>query len=146
MAVIFHNYPAGFRIFVRLKHERMGCVIKGTVVPGRKLGRKLGFPTANVAAGDTPGAEDGVYAVRVSAGGRTYEGMANLGHKPSVADAGDERLLEVNIFGFTGDIYGQEIEVELVRFIRSEKRFASLDELREAIGTDRHTIEDFFMK
>ena len=122
----------------------MEYIIKGTVVPGRRLGRELGFPTANLAAGDTPGIADGVYAVRVRVGGRQYEGMANLGHKPSVAGPDAERMLEVNLFGFDGDLYGKEIEAALVRFIRPEKHFASLDELRTAIAADRRVIEEYF--
>lgn len=124
----------------------MEYTIKGTVVPGRKLGRELGFPTANIVAGPTPGIADGVYAVRVNVDGQSYRGMANLGHKPSVGGTDEERLLEVNIFGFAGDIYGRGISVVLLRYIRPERYFPTLGELRDAIDHDRRAIEKYFEK
>lgn len=118
--------------------------IKGTVIEGKRLGRKLGFPTANIAVGKEIEARDGVYAARVSVGGRDYEAMANLGYRPSVAPDSHERLLEVNLFEFEGSLYGQQIEVELLEFIRPERAFASVDELREAVEADRNTILKYF--
>jgi riboflavin kinase/FMN adenylyltransferase len=107
----------------------------GTVEEGRKLGRTLGFPTANVAIGEVLTPPDGVWAVRVSIdGGPARPGIANLGMRPTVA--GTARLLEVHVFDFSGDLYGREIEVEFVRFQRPEMKFASLDLLREQIAED----------
>ncbi len=120
----------------------MEYTIKGTVVAGRRLGRELGFPTANIAAGDTPGVDNGVYAVRVDIDGKTYDGMANLGHKPSIGSS--ERLLEVNIFGFEEDLYGRRISVTLLHRLRSEKHYATLEELRNAIARDRRETEEYF--
>ena len=120
-------------------------IIKGVVLAGRQLGRELGFPTANVAVPASSDAPDGVYAVRVHAAGRRYEGMANLGRRPSVTgDICDERLLEVNIFGFEGELYGRRIEVELCHFIRPEQRFSALADLRAAISRDRVAVEEYF--
>ncbi len=120
----------------------MEYTIKGTVVAGRRLGRELGFPTANIVVGDTPGIADGVYAVHVEVDGKNYRGVANLGHKPSVG--GGERLLEVNIFGFDEDLYGREICVTMLRYLRPEKHFATLEELREAIENDSRETEKYF--
>lgn len=133
-----------FRIFGNRNVEKMAYDIKGVVIRGMALGRKLGFPTANIRIGDADCPEDGIYAVRVRFAGREYEGMANLGRRPSIAHTDGNRLLEVNLFGFDGDLYGQEIEVSLVRYIRPEKRFDTLAELRNAVEQDRHAIEEFF--
>lgn len=120
--------------------------IKGVVIRGRRLGRELGFPTANIEIAESEDIPDGIYAVRVRIGDRVYEGMANLGHRPSIPQADDRRLLEVHIFGFDADLYGREIEVSLVRRIRPEKRFDTLSDLRNAIEQDRRTIEEFFKR
>ncbi len=107
----------------------------GQVVPGRKIGRKLGFPTANV---ELPGWQlppDGVYAVGVRLGAKAFRGIANLGVRPTVT-SDRQRLLEVHLFEFEGDLYGMEIEVEFRRFIRPEKKFASIEELRNQIERD----------
>jgi riboflavin kinase/FMN adenylyltransferase len=107
----------------------------GQVVPGRKIGRKLGFPTANV---ELPGWQlppDGVYAVGVRLGAKAFRGIANLGVRPTVT-SDRQHLLEVHLFEFEGDLYGMEIEVEFRRFIRPEKKFASIEELRNQIARD----------
>ncbi len=113
----------------------------GTVVEGRKLGRLLGFPTANVAIGEVLTPPDGVWAVRVSiTGGPPRPGIANLGMRPTVA--GTARLLEVHLLDFSGDLYGQEIEVEFVRYQRAELKFASLDLLRAQIAEDVRQVRE----
>lgn len=109
--------------------------VSGTVVAGRKLGRKLGFPTANVAIGEELTPPDGVWAVRVALGdARVLSGVANLGVRPTVDGA--TRVLEAHVFDFSGDLYGREIEVEFVEFLRAEMRFSSLDLLRQQIRKD----------
>ncbi len=109
--------------------------VAGVVAEGRKLGRQLGFPTANVAIGEELTPPDGVWAVRVSmAAGAALPGVANLGVRPTVDGA--SRVLEVHVFDFSGDLYGREIEIEFVRFLRPEQRFDSLDLLREQIVAD----------
>ena len=110
-------------------------LIEGVVEYGRRLGRELGFPTANLAVPETVTAADGVYRSRAEVGGRTYDAMSNLGYKPTVD--GRRRLLETNIFGFEGDLYGRRLRVELLRFIRPERRFGSVEELFRQIGDDR---------
>ena len=109
--------------------------LSGVVVEGRKLARQLGFPTANVAIGAVLTPPDGVWAVRAAVAGReAIPGIANLGVRPTVD--GESRVLEVHLFDFSGDLYGQEIEVEFVHFQRPEIRFSSLDLLRLQIEAD----------
>jgi riboflavin kinase/FMN adenylyltransferase len=108
--------------------------VQGPVVEGRRLGRQLGYPTANVRIGEEQFPPDGVWAVRAREGGRWLDGVANLGRKPTVD--GDDRSLEAHLFEFDGDLYGRVIEVEFVRHLRGERKFASLDELRDQIARD----------
>ncbi len=114
-------------------------IIRGKVVGGNKIGRRLGFPTANIAVDETLEARDGVYAARVRIDGKTYGAMASLGRKPTVGGDG-RRVLETNIFDFSQDIYDRQIEVELLDFIRPERRFDSLDELSRQIALDKEYI------
>ncbi len=109
--------------------------VLGPVVAGRKLGRTLGFPTANI---DTDGFQlppDGVYAGRVRCGHEVFRGMINLGVRPTVSREA-RRILEVHLLDFAGDLYGRELEVEFLRFLRPEQKFASLDDLRVQIARD----------
>lgn len=113
-------------------------IIEGIVVHGNSLGGRMGFPTANIEADAALDARDGVYASRVEVDGRMYDAMSNLGYKPTVD--GRRRLLETNIFGFEGDLYGRRLRVELLRFIRPERRFGSVEELFRQIGDDRREV------
>ena len=108
-------------------------IIKGEVIHGAQLGRKMGFPTANIDARDIK-VDNGVYYSQVRLAGKLYNAMSNIGLRPSVD--GQTRLLETHIFGFAGDLYGQEIEVDLKLKIRDEQRFASIDELQRAFDED----------
>jgi riboflavin kinase / FMN adenylyltransferase len=105
--------------------------ISGQVIEGRKLGRTLGFPTANLCPGDMQMPKDGVWAVEVDS---QYPGVANLGVRPTID--GSERLLEVHMLHFSGDLYGQILRVRFVRFLRDERKFDSIDALREQISRD----------
>lgn len=118
--------------------------VSGKVVKGRRIGRSIGFPTANVHPDESykliPG--EGVYSVMVESDGRSFRGMANLGSRPTVSNS-DERILEVNLFHFDGNLYEKEIKVTFVDRIRDEIKFDSLDQLREqlqkdAVVADRH--------
>ncbi len=109
-------------------------IIRGEVIRGAQLGRKMGFPTANIDAEALHEIENGVYASEVEFCGRHYAAMSNIGLRPSVD--GTTRLLETHLFGFDGDLYGQQIEVRLLRKIRDEKRFASIEELRRQLERD----------
>lgn len=117
---------------------------EGTVVEGNKLGRTLGYPTANLHISSeeklVPG--NGVYAVIVTmevSGGhlksKTCKGMMNIGLRPTVD--GKKRVIEVNIFDFTGDLYGQTLQVHLYQFLRGEIKFNGLEELKNQLEKDR---------
>ncbi|WP_367872309.1 bifunctional riboflavin kinase/FAD synthetase [Luteolibacter sp. Populi] len=108
--------------------------VEGKVVEGRKLGRQIGFPTANVERGEEQFPPDGVWAVRARSGDRLLDGVANLGVRPTVD--GETRLLEVHLFDFSGDLYGRVLEVEFLSFLRGERKFESLEALKEQIGRD----------
>ena len=95
--------------------------IRGIVVSGKRKGRKIGFPTANVSTSDTLIPEKGVYAVRVQVNrGDWLDGMVNLGTQPTFG--GRKFQIETHIFDFNHDIYGDELTVSFVKRIRSEKR------------------------
>lgn len=109
--------------------------VSGTVIHGDHLGRTLGFPTANLATKDLQLPPDGVWAARVSSnGGKPWNGVANLGIRPTVG--GEKRVLEVHLFGFTGDLYGRNLEVRFEKHLRPETKFPSLDALRLQIEKD----------
>jgi riboflavin kinase/FMN adenylyltransferase len=110
--------------------------ILGTVVAGRQLGRELGFPTANLAAHNEQFPPDGVYAVDAQWRGERYAGVVNLGVRPTVSAPGGERLLELHLFDFDRTIYGEDVEVSFRAFLRPERKFSGLDELREQIARD----------
>ncbi|MCW1887383.1 bifunctional riboflavin kinase/FAD synthetase [Luteolibacter flavescens] len=108
--------------------------VEGRVVEGRKLGRTIGFPTANVERGEEQFPPDGVWAVRAREGERRFDGVANLGLRPTVD--GEARTLEVHLFDHNGDLYGRTLEVEFVKHLRGERKFESLEALKEQIGRD----------
>ena len=110
--------------------------ILGTVVAGQQLGRKLGYPTANLAAHNEQFPPNGVYAVAARWHGETHPGVVNLGYRPTVAQPGGERLLELHLFDFDQQIYGDDVEVEFRHFLRPEQKFANVDELRAQITRD----------
>ncbi|MFN5421689.1 MAG: bifunctional riboflavin kinase/FAD synthetase [bacterium] len=124
--------------------------LEGTVIEGDKLGRKLGFPTANLSLTTVeklvPGS--GVYAVRVQllydGISRSFQGMMNIGYRPTVN--GKERRIEVHIFNFDEEIYGTKIRVSLLAFIRDEMKFANLDELIAQLGKDKTIITEVLKK
>lgn len=108
--------------------------IMGRVVYGRQLGRQLGVPTANIRLQRYKAALEGVYAVRVSGLDKEYTGIANIGVRPTVE--GKEPLLEVHIFDFSGDIYGQLLTVTFAHKLRDEQKFDGLDALKTQIHAD----------
>lgn len=109
--------------------------ILGTVQGGRKLARTLGFPTANLAAHNEQFPPNGVYAAVAWLEGREHPGILNLGVRPTV-DGSGERVLELHLFDFAGDLYGRDVEVAFRHFLRSEQKFAGLDTLKAQIGLD----------
>ena len=115
-----------------------GYKLKGVVVAGNRLGRTIGFPTANMQLYEplklVPG--NGVYSVKVETLGRTFYGMTNIGCRPTVG-TGNARTIETNIFDFDEDIYGLDIELTFISRIREERRFESLEELKIQLENDR---------
>ena len=117
--------------------------ISGRVVHGDELGRTIGFPTANVPLRRQVSPVKGVYAVEVMGlGGQPFLGVANIGTRPTVA--GVRQQLEVHLLDVVMDLYGRHIDVILRKKIRSEQRFASLDELKAQIAKDELTAREFF--
>lgn len=109
--------------------------IRGTVQHGDKVGRTIGFPTANLAMGNYLRPRYGIYAVTaVAGGGRVLHGAANLGIRPSFDPP--KELLEPHFFDFSGDLYGQEIEVAFHHFLRPEAKFDSLEALTRQMEAD----------
>ena len=108
--------------------------VEGIVGEGQKLGRTLGFPTANLTLGDLIEPRRGVYAVEVLAEGRCHGGVANFGRRPTVGSAA--ALLEVHLFDFAGDLYDKTIDVAFVDFIRDERKFDGLVALKQQISAD----------
>ncbi len=111
--------------------------LSGKVVGGKKLGKTIGYPTANISVEDKfkliP--TDGVYAVKVKHNGTTYNGMLNIGNNPTVD--GKCRSVEVNIFNFDNDIYGDELTIYFIEHLRTEVKFANLDELKKQLAADK---------
>jgi riboflavin kinase/FMN adenylyltransferase len=109
--------------------------IEGVVQKGRQLGRKLGFPTANVPLGDYVAPKFGVYATRTRlADGRRMGGVANIGINPTTGEV--EPRLEVWLFDFDEDIYGETIETDLIAFLRPEEKFPSIEAMVAQIWLD----------
>ena len=117
--------------------------VHGVVVAGNRLGRTIGFPTANMQLYEplklVPG--NGVYFVKVETLGREFYGMCNIGCRPTVGE-GNARTIETNIFGFDEDIYGLDIKVTFMRKIRDEVKFESMDALRQQLECDRNSCLD----
>jgi len=110
--------------------------VLGDVVEGRKLGRTIGFPTANLSVHSEQLPPSGVYAVRIDLGGEERRGVANLGTRPTVETGAASRLLEVHLFDFEGDLYGQSMEIWFGRFLRAEQKFENLEALKAQIARD----------
>lgn len=111
-----------------------GVEVVAEVVSGNQLGRKLGFPTANMDITNRTDITNGVYRSQIVVDGVTYNAMSNVGVRPSVDGTG--RWLETHIFNFHGDLYGKVLSVRLVEKIRDERKFASVAELRQQLEHD----------
>jgi riboflavin kinase/FMN adenylyltransferase len=113
----------------------------GTVVEGDQIGRSLGFPTANIFIAESykliPA--DGVYAVQVKWNGKAYKGMLNIGHRPTVG--GRRRTVEVHVFDLNENLYDAELTVFLIKQIRTEMKFESLEQLKQQLFQDKQAAE-----
>jgi riboflavin kinase/FMN adenylyltransferase len=113
--------------------------LKGSVIEGRKIGRKIGFPTANI----KPEYEyklipcDGVYAVEILIDNKILPGMLSIGKNPTINNTEGSRSIEVNIFNFEGDIYNKEIKVVFRYRLRDEKKFDTVDQLSHQMELDK---------
>ncbi len=110
--------------------------ILGTVKAGAQLGRKLGFPTANLSAHSEQFPPNGVYAAEARLDGGLYHGVVNVGFRPTIAEGEPERTLEVHLLDFKREIYGAEMEVRFIDYLRAEQKFENLDALRLQIAAD----------
>ena len=113
---------------------------EGKVVHGNRLGRSIGFPTANIWLPKNNLPIRGVFSVKISIDMSEFEGIANIGIRPTVG--GTSPVLEVNIFDFKKEIYGKRLKVEFVKKIRDEKKFDSLDDLKKQIAKDVNTAKE----
>ena len=120
--------------------------LHGKVVHGDKLGRKLGFPTANIEVDNSykliPA--NGIYSVMVERKGQEFPGMANIGTRPTITGSNGLLKLEVNLFDFSDDLYDEELKVTFLEYIREEKKFDSTEELIEAMKEDEKRVRSFF--
>ena len=110
--------------------------VLGTVKAGDKLGKKLGYPTANLSAHSEQFPPNGVYLVEARIQGVFYHGVVNLGYRPTISSGKSERVLEIYLLDFDRDIYGENVEVRFVRYLRPERKFDSLEALVGQIELD----------
>ena len=110
--------------------------IEGIVVKGDQIGRSIGFPTANIQIQESHKLipADGIYAVQIEWQSQTYKGMLYIGDRPTVQ--GSKKVIEVNIFDFDKEIYDEQIQVKLIKYIRADQKFDSLDALKLSIQQD----------
>lgn len=130
---------------IALANDYLGYAyfLSGEVVKGKQLGRTIGFPTANIHIEEDykkiP--KNGVYIVKTIINQKEVFGMMNIGFNPTVN--GEKQTIEVHLFDFDADIYGQKIEISLLEYIRDEQKFGSVDLLKEQLNQDRNTALDF---
>ncbi len=110
--------------------------ILGTVVRGENLGKKIGFPTANLSAHSEQFPPNGVYFAQATLDGIVFPGVVNLGYRPTVSSDKTERVLEIYLLDFDRDIYGKDVEVRFVRYLRPEQKFESVEALARQIELD----------
>ena len=118
--------------------------LSAPVIQGDKVGRTIGFPTANLDAVGLLTPPHGVYAVHARLEETIYQGVANIGVRPTLHPASPEKRVEVHLLDFSSDFYGRELEVTFISCLRPERRFASLDELKEQIARDIQSAREQF--
>jgi riboflavin kinase/FMN adenylyltransferase len=110
--------------------------LAGEVTRGEQLGRKLGFPTANLALGSRLLPPEGVYAAHATVNGQSHRAVLNIGRRPTVAQPAPAPRVEVHLLDFAGEVYGAEMEVTFAARLRGEEKFASLEALQAQIAQD----------
>jgi riboflavin kinase / FMN adenylyltransferase len=118
--------------------------ILGTVTEGRQLGRRLGFPTANLRAHNELFPPNGVYAAKAWFRENQYGGVVNIGVRPTIENETGERILELHLFDFDRQIYGEDVEVAFLGYLRPEQKFSGVDELQAQIRRDAQTARRIY--
>lgn len=119
-------------------------VLDGTVVKGQQIGRTIGYPTANIDLGNTEKIvpKNGVYAAKAILGEKLFHGVMNVGTRPTVANNGAVTI-EIHLFDFSEEIYGQKMKIEVMQHIRDEKRFENIEDLKNQIQLDEVTARNY---
>jgi len=117
--------------------------ILGTVVHGDDLGKKIGFQTANLSAHSEQFPPNGVYFAEAKLEGVVYPGVVNLGYRPTISSGKSDRVLEIHLLDFKREIYGRELELRFVRYLRPEKKFENVDALVRQIECDVQQARGF---
>ncbi len=129
-----------------LANEYLGYdyFLRGKVVGGNRIGRKIGFPTANILPDDPHKLipRDGVYAVHLELNGIFYSGMLNIGFRPTIESGMPIKTVEVNLFDFMENIYNRDVYLHFRKRIRDEKKFAGIEQLREQLVIDREIAKE----
>ena len=135
-STLIRNLLSNGKIFDVNKLLKRNWAIEGIVKEGRGMGKKIGFPTCNIDLNEYVIAKPGVYAVKVLQGKskKTLKGIANLGYRPTFNQK--KIILEVNIFNFNRNLYNKKLTVQFMKFIRGEKKFKGIDQLRKQIKLD----------
>lgn len=117
--------------------------VSGTIVEGNHIGRKMGFPTANIHPLDPNKLipMNGVYAIRVELRGETYKGMLNIGFRPTIDSAMAVKTVEAHLFDASGDFYDEEVVIHFVKRVRDEMRFSGLEALKQQLQKDKITVQ-----
>jgi len=118
--------------------------LDGTIVEGRKRGREIGFPTANLATDNELVPPYGVYATTTTIDGVVHAGLTNVGVRPTFGEK--ERTVETHLLNYSGDLYGRHVRLGFVQRVRDERQFADVDALREQIEADRRVAERLFSR
>lgn len=118
--------------------------ILGTVTEGRQLGRRLGFPTANLRAHNELFPPNGVYAAKAWFRENEYGGVVNIGVRPTIENETGERILELHLFDFNQQIYGEDVEVAFLDYLRPEQKFPGVDELQVQIQHDANKAREIY--
>lgn len=118
--------------------------LSGTIVEGNHIGRKMGFPTANIHPNDPykliP--MNGVYAIRAELQGKMYRGMLNIGFRPTIDSSAAVKTIEAHLFDVSGDFYDQEVVIHFVHRVRDEMKFSGLDALKQQLELDKKNIQN----
>ena len=118
--------------------------VRGIVEHGKRIGRALGFPTRNVPWPEGKSAPPrGVYLCRAHVGGKAYGGIANIGVKPTVSEEGTLGI-ESFLFGYEGDAYEEDVHIELLAYVRPERRFQDKEELKKYVDRDIANAREYF--